>query len=134
METPVKQRITKAQKAEARALINTGATPDEVASLLSITPSQVAAVATEMRRTLKSEAVAISEQIRVTKSGVSASAAADAARRGLPDAIATLTKLIKEETDTSKVATAVKVLHAIATAGEEKSEVTRVVSRLRGGG
>lgn len=124
-------RVTKAQQAEVIALRENGASVQEIQILLHLTENQVKRALQSNRSAQTAELVAESIQLRQTSGSVKSAqlseACTDAARR----IIARIQTLIAEETDVSKLATALKVLHGIAQTAEVKTEVSKTLSRLR---
>lgn len=124
-------RVTKAQQAEVIALRENGASVQEIQLLLHLTENQVKRALQSNRSAQTAELVAESIQLRQTSGSVKSAQLSEACTDASRRIIARIQTLITEETDVSKLATALKVLHGIAQTAEVKTEVSKTLSRLR---
>ena len=124
-------RVTKAQQAEVIALRENGASVQEIQLLLHLTENQVKRALQSNRSAQMAELVAESIQLRQTSGSVKSAQLSEACTDASRRIIARIQQLISEETDVSKLATALKVLHGIAQTAEVKTEVSKTLSRLR---
>lgn len=124
-------RVTKAQQAEVIALRENGASVQEIQLLLHLTENQVKRALQSNRSAQTAELVAESIQLRQTSGSVKSAQLSEACTDASRRIIARIQTLIAEETDVSKLATALKVLHGIAQTAEVKTEVSKTLSRLR---
>ena len=124
-------RVTKAQQAEVIALRENGASVQEIQILLHLTENQVKRALQSNRSAQTAELVAESIQLRQTSGSVKSAQLSEACTDASRRIIARIQQLISEETDVSKLATALKVLHGIAQTAEVKTEVSKTLSRLR---
>lgn len=124
-------RVTKAQQAEVIALRENGASVQEIQLLLHLTENQVKRALQSSRSAQTAELVAESIQLRQTSGSVKSAQLSEACTDASRRIISRIQQLISEETDVSKLATALKVLHGIAQTAEVKTEVSKTLSRLR---
>lgn len=124
--------VTAATRAEITELAKSGASTEEISMLLTLSPSQVDRALRRTRTDERSDAVAQSVQIRRNGGGAVMQEQARVANQAALKAIKRINDIIPEETDLSKLSTALKVLTGIVQSAEVKTEITETISRLRG--
>lgn len=129
-DTSGTRQVTKAQKAEIATLAKADATPAEIAMLMGLRESQVERQLKQLHDRQCAETVSVSVQTRQNSSSIDARLM-EKSNRTSYDIVQRIAELIPDETDISKLATCLKVLHGIAQSAEVKTEVTTITSRLR---
>lgn len=122
--------ITAKQKQEVLTLHNSGATPAEIAMLLDLRETQVERQLKSISDAKASDSVSVSVQMR-QNSSTSDKRLAEKSSRTAYELVQRIAELIPEESDISKLATALKVLYGISQSAEVKTEITTITSRLR---
>jgi hypothetical protein len=131
LRTQPTRTITNDLRDEVAMLAEAGTPIPSIAMSLQLTESQVERALARYRQLANRQQIAESVQVRRTSSNLS-NQAAQAAERTELRIIRKIDSLVDTEDDVSKLSTALKTLHSIVQSAEVKTEVTSVLSRLRG--
>lgn len=124
--------VTKSIRSEIIALIDSGASTPEIAMLLNLSDSQIERVRKSLTREKTAEKIAESVQYRQVRTGGKGQELANTAHPILVKLLGRMEQLVKDESDISKISTAIKVLHQLTQSAETKEEITQTLTRLRG--
>jgi hypothetical protein len=131
LRTQPTRTITNDLRDEVAMLAEAGTPIPSIAMSLQLTESQVERALARYRQLANRQQIAESVQVRRTSSNLN-NQAAQAAERTELRIIRKIDSLVDTEGDVSKLSTALKTLHSIVQSAEVKTEVTSVLSRLRG--
>lgn len=129
-DTTGMRTITKEQKLEVARLAEADATPAEIAMLTGLREAQVERQLKALNDSKCADTVSVSVQTRQNASTADKRLMEKSTQTSY-NIVQRIAELISEETDISKLATCLKVLHGIAQSAEVKTEVTTITSRLR---
>jgi IS30 family transposase len=123
--------ITNALRDEVAMLAEAGTPIPAIAMTLQLSESQVERALQRYRQMSNRQKIAESVQVRRTSSNLGTQTAVSAERVEMR-IIKKIDELVDTEKDISRLSTALKALHSIVQSAEVRTEVTSVLSRLRG--